>query len=32
MAIFLQLFGKVPEDVNVGGMADVDEEFQESVK
>ncbi len=32
MAIFLQLFGKVPEDVNVGGMADVDEEFQVSVK
>ena len=32
MAIFLQLRRQVAEDVNVGGMADVDEEFQVSVK
>ncbi len=31
MAIFLQLLRQVAEDVHVGGMANVDEDFQESI-
>lgn len=28
MTLFLQVFRKVTEEVDMGGMADVDEEFQ----